>query len=51
MEMHIESTQEQYVTIEHAGLDLHFEADETIHTESSYKFTCESIQSLLHAAG
>jgi len=51
MEMHLESTLEQYVTIEHAGLDLHFEADETIHTESSYKFTDESIHNLLHAAG
>jgi L-histidine N-alpha-methyltransferase len=51
MEMHLESTQEQYVTIEHAGLDLHLKADETIHTENSYKFTDQSIQGLLHASG
>ena len=36
IEMHLESMYEQYVAIEHVGLDLHFKARETIHTENSY---------------
>jgi dimethylhistidine N-methyltransferase len=47
IEMHLECTQEQDVRIEDADLDLHFTPRETIHTENSYKFTGESIQSLL----
>ena len=45
--MHLESTQEQDVRIEHADLDLHFMPRETIHTENSYKFTDQGIRSLL----
>jgi uncharacterized SAM-dependent methyltransferase len=51
IEMHLESKQEQDVTIEDADLDLHFLPRETIHTESSYKFTDDSIRSLLEEAG
>ncbi len=51
IEMHLESTQEQDVSIEHADLDLHFERCETIHTENSYKFTDQGIRSLLGDAG
>ena len=51
IEMHLESTQEQLVTIEDAGIDLHFMPRETIHTENSYKFTDRAICSLLKAAG
>jgi L-histidine N-alpha-methyltransferase len=51
IEMHLESTQEQDVSIEHADLDLHFMPRETIHTENSYKFTDQGIQSLLKEAG
>jgi dimethylhistidine N-methyltransferase len=51
IEMHLESTQEQDVSIEDADLDLHFMPRETIHTENSYKFTDEGIQSLLEEAG
>lgn len=47
IEMHLESTREQDVSIEHADLDLHFIPRETIHTENSYKFTDQSIQRLL----
>jgi L-histidine Nalpha-methyltransferase len=47
IEMHLESTQEQDVSIEHAELDLHFMLGETIHTENSYKFTDQGIRSLL----
>ena len=51
IEMHLESTREQYVTIEQADLDLHFTQGETIHTENSYKFTDQSIRSLLKDGG
>ena len=51
IEMHLESTEEQYVSIEDAGLDLHFLPRETIHTENSYKFTDEDIRSLFNEAG
>jgi L-histidine N-alpha-methyltransferase len=51
IEMHLESTQEQDVSIEHADLDLHFMPRETIHTENSYKFTDHSIRTLLRDVG
>ena len=51
IEMHLESTQEQVVTIEYADLDLHFMPGETIHTENSYKFTDRAICRLLRASG
>ena len=51
IEMHLESTQEQDVSIQHAELDLHFKRCETIHTENSYKFTDQGIRSLLEDAG
>lgn len=51
IEMHLESTRAQYVSIEHADLDLHFVPYETIHTENSYKFTDRGIRSLLSEAG
>jgi L-histidine Nalpha-methyltransferase len=51
IEMHLESTQEQHVSIQHAELDLHFMRCETIHTENSYKFTDQGIRSLLQDSG
>ncbi len=51
IEMHLESTQEQDVSIEHADLDLHFMPGETIHTENSYKFTDQGIRRLLKEVG
>ncbi len=51
IEMHLESTEEQDVSIEDADLDLHFMPRETIHTENSYKFTDEGIRSLLEEVG
>jgi L-histidine N-alpha-methyltransferase len=51
IEMHLESTQEQDASIEHADLDLHFMRRETIHTENSYKFTDQGIRSLLKEVG
>jgi dimethylhistidine N-methyltransferase len=51
IEMHLESTRDQDVSIEGADLDLHFMPRETIHTENSYKFTDRGIRSLLNESG
>jgi L-histidine Nalpha-methyltransferase len=51
IEMHLESTREQEVCIDHAELDLHFMPRETIHTENSYKFTQQGIRTLLRDSG
>jgi uncharacterized SAM-dependent methyltransferase len=51
IEMHLESTREQHVSIERADLDVHFIRRETIHTENSYKFTDQGIRSLLEEVG
>jgi L-histidine N-alpha-methyltransferase len=51
IEMHLECTQEQDVSIEDADLDLHFMPRETIHTENSYKFTDRGIRILLNESG
>ncbi|MGA3370295.1 MAG: L-histidine N(alpha)-methyltransferase [Terracidiphilus sp.] len=51
IEMHLESTRVQNVSIEDANLELHFVPRETIHTENSYKFTDRGIRSLLSEGG
>ncbi|MFL6438163.1 MAG: L-histidine N(alpha)-methyltransferase [Terriglobales bacterium] len=51
IEMHLESTREQVVSIEDAELNLHFLRGETIHTENSYKFTDHDIRNLLRDVG
>lgn len=51
VEMHLESTVEQRVRITGADLELHFRENETIHTESSYKYRREDIASLGARAG
>ena len=51
IEMHLESTREQDVSIEDADIDIQFMPRETIHTENSYKFTDQGIQSLLNESG
>jgi len=51
IEMHLESTQEQDVSIHRAELDIHLARYETIHTENSYKFTDQGIRTLLADAG
>jgi L-histidine N-alpha-methyltransferase len=47
IEMHLESSREQMAFIEAAELEVHFVKNETIHTESSHKFSDESIRRLL----
>jgi L-histidine Nalpha-methyltransferase len=51
IEMHLESSCDQYVRIEAANLDAHFAKGERIHTENSYKFTGASIRILLGETG
>jgi len=51
IEMHLESTCDQWVNIPAAQLSVQFTARETIHTESSYKFTRDTLRTLLHDAG
>jgi dimethylhistidine N-methyltransferase len=49
VEMHLVSRRAQKVSI--AGRTFHFAAGETIHTESSYKYSIEGFQSLAAEAG
>lgn len=51
IEMHLDSTCDQWVHVPAAELDIHFVKGEGIHTENSYKFTNETIHSLLQDAG
>jgi dimethylhistidine N-methyltransferase len=51
IEMHLESSRDQCVSIPAAQLRLQFAAFETIHTESSYKFTPSTLVSLLDDTG
>ena len=50
IEMHLKSTRRQVVRIPALNLNVSFEQGETIHTENSYKFTAESIRSMLGSA-
>jgi len=49
IEMHLESLAPQTVNL--AGKRIAFAAGETIHTENSYKFSAESLATLLTGAG
>lgn len=51
IEMHLRSQQDQHVTIPALHATFSFARGETIHTENSYKFSPQSLQTLLHAAG
>jgi dimethylhistidine N-methyltransferase len=51
VEMHLVSLISQQVAIPGAGLDIEFAAGETIWTESSYKYTPETIERLAVDAG
>jgi dimethylhistidine N-methyltransferase len=51
IEMHLESLIAQYVTVPALDLEVRFARGETIHTENSYKFTLESIASIVERAG
>jgi uncharacterized SAM-dependent methyltransferase len=51
VEMHLESLLAQKVAVRALDLEVRFLFGETIHTENSYKFTDESVLSLLTSAG
>lgn len=51
IEMHIESTTQQTVTIGKLNRRFNFEAGDTIHTENSYKFSLEQIKALAARVG
>lgn len=51
IEMHLESTCNQCVSIPAAQLSVPFQTLETIHTENSYKFTRNALSALLEDAG
>jgi uncharacterized SAM-dependent methyltransferase len=47
MEMYLESTARQAVTIPAIHLSIEFDAGERIHTENSYKYTLPAVEDLL----
>ncbi len=51
MEMHLESTVAQQVFVPPLDMDIAFTAGERIHTENSYKYTMEMIESILRESG
>jgi L-histidine Nalpha-methyltransferase len=51
MEIYLESTRDQLVTIRGAGLNILFRAGERIHTENSYKYTLEAVERMLCVSG
>ena len=51
IEMHLVPQGTQRVSIENLGMTISLEPPETIWTESSYKFTEESVANMLHEAG
>jgi L-histidine N-alpha-methyltransferase len=51
MEMHLESTVAQQVFVPLLDMDIVFAEGERIHTENSYKYTAEMIESILRESG
>lgn len=51
IEMHLVSNAAQHVSVAGIGLEIDFAENETIHTENSYKFTKNAIESLGREAG
>jgi dimethylhistidine N-methyltransferase len=51
IEMHLQSTCDQWVDIPEANLRVQIATGETIHTESSYKFTRKTLCDLLDSTG
>jgi L-histidine Nalpha-methyltransferase len=51
MEIYLESLAKQDVFIPAVDMDVHFAAGERIHTENSYKYTDEMVNSILREAG
>jgi L-histidine Nalpha-methyltransferase len=51
MEIYLESTAAQTVFIPALDMDIYFEPGERIHTENSYKYTDEMVESMLRQSG
>lgn len=51
IEMHLVSAGRQHVAIPAAGIEVDFREEESIHTESSYKFTRDAIERLADESG
>jgi dimethylhistidine N-methyltransferase len=51
MEIFLESTRPQAVTLKAAGVSVRFSAGERIHTENSYKYTLEMVDTMLCVSG
>jgi L-histidine Nalpha-methyltransferase len=51
MEMHLESTSAQHVFLPMLDMDVKFAAGERIHTENSYKYTLEVVETILRESG
>jgi dimethylhistidine N-methyltransferase len=51
MEIFLESTRPQKVTLPMAGLTIQFRAGERIHTENSHKYTIEMVERMLCVSG
>ena len=51
IDMHLASICDQQITIEDLGLEISFTKDETIHTESAYKYSEAEIEAMADGAG
>ena len=51
MEMHLESVSAQQVFLPMLDMDVTFAAGERIHTENSYKYTMEMVETIVHESG
>ncbi len=51
MEMYLESTTRQSVFLPAIDLDVHFEKGERLHTENSYKYTSEMVNTIVRESG
>ncbi len=51
MEMYLESTTKQSVFLPAIDLDVHFEKGERLHTENSYKYTSEMVNTIVRESG
>lgn len=51
IEMHVESLRDQVVRFEHGAFDVEIARGETIHTETSHKYSLEEIDELLRNTG
>jgi uncharacterized SAM-dependent methyltransferase len=51
MEIYLESLRAQVVTLRMAAMKVKFDAGERIHTENSYKYTLQMVESMLCVSG